>query len=204
MRLGDFEEAEVRSLLAQHTEETGQPFVPAALDAMWRETRGQPWLVNALAAAACFDSEPGRDRFRSIDEAAILAAREELVQSRRTHLDQLADKLVEPRVQRVIEPLLAGGAFATYGVRDLEYVRDLGLIAVDSPVRMANPIYAEVAPRELSYVLQDSLVQETRWYVDADGGLDMAKLLSAFFRSSSANTRRIGRIASPTRRPARS
>ena len=180
LRLGDFDETEVRTLLGQHTRDTGQPFESGALDAVWRETRGQPWLVNALAAAVCFDRRSGRDRSRPIDEAAILSAKEDLVQSRRTHLDQLADKLREPRVQRVVEPLLAGSAEASYGARDLEYVRDLGLIAADSPVRMANPIYAEVAPRELSSVLQDSLVQETQWYVDADGGLDVGKLLAAF------------------------
>lgn len=32
---------------------------------------------------------------------------------------------------------------------DLEYVRDLGLVAPDPSWRIANPIYAEVAPREL-------------------------------------------------------
>ena len=64
--------------------------------------------------------------------------------------------------------------------RDLEYVRDLGLLAPDSPPRMANPIYAEVVPRELGYVLQDSLDVQVSWYVDDDGRLDMTKLLTAF------------------------
>ena len=35
-----------------------------------------------------------------------LSAREELILSRRTHLDQLAHKLAKPRVRRVVEPLL--------------------------------------------------------------------------------------------------
>ena len=58
LRLGDFTEAEVRALLAQHTEETGQVFAPEALDTVWTQTRGQPWLANALCAEACFGSEP--------------------------------------------------------------------------------------------------------------------------------------------------
>ena len=45
---------------------------------------------------------------------------------------------------------------------------------------MANPIYREVVPRELGYVLQDSLDIEVAWYVDDGGRLDMTKLLSAF------------------------
>ena len=63
LRMGDFTEAETRALMAQHTEETGQRFTAAALDAVWTQTRGQPWLVNALCAGACFtlEAETGQD-----------------------------------------------------------------------------------------------------------------------------------------------
>ena len=57
--MGDFSEAETRALMAQHTEETGQRFTAAALEAVWTQTRGQPWLVNALCAGACFDNKAG-------------------------------------------------------------------------------------------------------------------------------------------------
>ena len=179
LRMGDFTEAETRALMAQHTEETGQRFSAAALDAVWKQTRGQPWLVNALCAGACFDDKAGRDRSRTIEADDVYAAREALILSRRTHLDQLAHKLEEARVRRVVEPLLSGGEVRHDG-RDLEYVRDLGLIAPDSPPRIANPIYAEVVPRELGYVLQDSLDVQAAWYVGGDGRLDMTKLLMAF------------------------
>ena len=179
LRMGDFTEAETRALMAQHTEETGQRFSAAALDSVWTQTRGQPWLVNALCAGACFDNKAGRDRSRPIEVDDVYAAREELILSRRTHLDQLAHKLEEARVRRVVEPILSGGEVRHDG-RDLEYVRDLGLLAPDSPPRMANPIYAEVVPRELGYVLQDSLDVQVAWYVDDDGRLNMTKLLTAF------------------------
>ncbi len=179
LRLGDFTEADTSNLLSQHTEETGQRFTPAARDAVWTQTQGQPWLVNALCAGACFDDKAGRDRSRAIDVNAIHAAREELILSRRTHLDQLAHKLEEERVRRVVAPILSGGE-TQHSAHDLAYVRDLGLLALDSPPRIANPIYQEVVPRELGYVLQDSLDQNTAWYVDDAGGLDMHKLLAAF------------------------
>ena len=179
LRMGDFTEAETRALMAQHTEETGQRFSPAALEAVWTQTCGQPWLVNALCAGACFDNKAGRDRSRSIEVDDVYAAREELILSRRTHLDQLAHKLEEERVRRVVEPMLSGGE-ARHQVRDLEYLRDLGLIDGSEPPRIANPIYAEVVPRELGYILQSSLDVQARWYVDGDGGLNMDKLLTAF------------------------
>ena len=188
LRLGDFTESDVRALLAQHTDETGQPFTPEALGTVWQQTRGQPWLVNALCRRACFDSEPGRDRSRAITAEDLLDAQEHLILTRVTHLDQLADKLREERVRRVVEPLLSGGDGRSFTDRDLEYVRDLGLVAQEPPVRIANPLYAEVVPRELTWIAQEELAQDVAWYVDADGVLDLDKLLAsfqAFFREHS-------------------
>ena len=179
LRLGDFTEAETYALMEQHTAETKQPFEQAAMAEVWKQTQGQPWLVNALCAEACFKRKEGRDRTRPIREADIHAAKEALVVSRRTHLDQLAHKLEEERVRRVVVPILSGGE-ARHEIRDLEYVRDLGLVDASQPPRIANPIYAEVVPRELGYVVQSGLDQRAAWYVDAAGRLDMAKLLRAF------------------------
>ncbi|WP_420441523.1 AAA family ATPase [Candidatus Palauibacter sp.] len=188
LRLGDFTRTEVETLLGQFTAESGQAFAPEALDAVWEQTRGQPWLVNALAREMCFPAGALRPRDDPISDRDVFEAREALILSRETHLDQLADKLREPRVRRVIEPLL-GGSDAEYSGRDFEYVRDLGLVAPGPPLRIANPIYSEVLPRELTWVLQQAMPpQQTAWYVDADGGLDMGKLLAAFqdfFRQNS-------------------
>ena len=180
LRLGDFSEAETRSLLGQHTEDTGQRFAEEALGAVWRDTQGQPWLVNALAAEACFGEGSGDERSRTITEADIVEARERLIRRRQTHLDNLTGKLEEDRVRRVIEPILSGGEEISYSSRDLEYVRDLGLVALDPPLRIANRIYAEVIPRELTEAAESGLSQQTAWYVTADGDLDFSRLLLAF------------------------
>ena len=182
LRLGDLDQADVRSLLGQHTEATGQEFTEGALAAVWNLSQGQPWLVNALAYQACFKNRAARDRSRTIDEEAIMDAREELVLGRQTHLHQLADKLREERVRRVVEPVLSGGSGGAPGPDDVEYVRDLGLLARRGPRRIANPIYREVIPRELMYAREDSILQETEWYVQPDGDLDVEGLLAAFQR----------------------
>ena len=183
LRLGDFTETETRALLAQHTEETGQAFAPEALELIWTRTAGQPWLVNALCREACFDSEAGRDRSRTITADDILDAQERLILARVTHLDDLADKLREERVRRVVAPMLTGAAdrdgYADRG-RDVEYARDLGLLAQNDAKRIANPIYAEVIPRELTWVAQDDVEAEASSYVDAGGGLDVDALLEGF------------------------
>ena len=182
LRLGDFDEADMRALLGQHTEETGQAFTEGALAAVWDQSRGQPWLANALAYQACFRNKAGRDRSRAIDGEAIMDAREALVLARQTHLHKLADQLQEERVRRVIEPVLTGGADGADRVNpdDVEYVRDLGLLARSSPRRIANPIYREVIPRELMYADEDMILHEPEWYVKEDGDLDMDGLLKGF------------------------
>ena len=182
LRLGEFSRREVESLLEQHTEETGQVFTDKARREIWGLTQGQPWLVNALAYEACFDDKAGRDRSREIAGDAIQDAREQLILRRETHLDQLTDKLQEERVRRVIEPLLSGaGAAESIRPDDLQYVRDLGLVARDRPLRVANPIYREVIPRDLTWTTQEmSIHHDPAWYVDDAGVLKVHNLLAAF------------------------
>ncbi len=81
----------------------------------------------------------------------------------------------EERVRRVILPMLLGD--------DIEYLIDLGLIRKSpSGLIIANSIYREVIPRELTQVTQYNL--EPRFdplkYILSDGKLDIQKLLSAF------------------------
>ncbi|MDD9989387.1 MAG: AAA-like domain-containing protein [Spirochaetaceae bacterium] len=189
LRLGDFTREQTLALLGQHTEETGQAFAPEALEAVWTQTRGQPWLVNALAYGACFENRALReDRSRTVTANDIAAVREDLIVNRVTHLDYLADKLREDRVRRVIEPMLSGTHGHAFTDRDISYARDLGLVAGDAPLRVANPIYAEVLPRELAWVAQETLDLSPPRYVRTDGSLDAGLLMEefqAFFRRHS-------------------
>jgi type II secretory pathway predicted ATPase ExeA len=181
LRLGDFTQKELEALYRQHTEETGQVFEPGALALAWELTRGQPWLVNALAHEVCFRTTPVRDRSRPVSAEMILAAKESLIDRRVTHLDQLADKLREARVQRVVETLLVGSEEPRDIPRDdMDYVEDLGLIRRRPTIEIANPIYREVIPRELTGSTQETISQEAAWYVLPDGRLDIEKLLGAF------------------------
>ena len=185
LRLGDFTEGETRALLAQHTAETGQAFTAEAQELIRTRTAGQPWLVNALCQEACFKSGAGRDRSRAVAADAVLDAQERLILARVTHLDDLADKLREERVRRVVAPMLTGaddrGSYADRD-RDVEYARDLGLLAQHDARRIANPIYAEVIPRELTWVAQDDVEAGAASYTDAGGGLDVDGLLAGFQR----------------------
>lgn len=179
LTLRDFHADEVRTLLQQHTEETGQAFTDEAIERVFILTRGQPWLVNALAKEVV--EELVSDETQPITLDHIDTAKEHLIMRRHTHLDQLTDKLRESRVRAVIEPMLAGHTTPTsLPEDDVQYVIDLGLITERGQLVIANPIYEEVIPRALTYTTQVTITHETLWYVAPDGSLDMPKLLSAF------------------------
>ncbi|MDE0908449.1 MAG: AAA-like domain-containing protein [SAR324 cluster bacterium] len=192
LRLGNFSAAEVRGLFEQHSAATGQSFDEAIFTELWQDTCGQPWLVNALGHELIWEDRSARDRNTPISLEQYWAARERLIESRATHLDQLADKLQEPRVHRVVAPLLHGDSDQLEaGAQDFQYVIDLGLIdrTVNKQVRISNRIYQEIIPRELNSAAQSMMVvPETPWFVDPDGRLNFHKLLEAFqqfFRENS-------------------
>ncbi len=184
LSLGNFNPVELETLYQQHTAETGQSFEQGGFDQVWYLTRGQPWLVNALAYEVCFELEAGRDRKQPITPAMIIEAKERLIIRHETHLNQLVDKLQEERVQRVIKPMLQGEDLSrALRPDDIDYALDLGLVnRTDQKLHIANAIYQEVIPRELTYIIQMNLAShyEATWYIGADGRLEMDKLLTAF------------------------
>lgn len=180
LTLRDFTFTEVADLYAQHTADTGQVFTPAALARAFELTQGQPWLVNALARQAVEVIAP--DPAVPIEVVQIDAARDRLIQRQDTHLDSLAERLREPRVRAVIEPLLAGTVPGELPADDVQFVQDLGLVRMDPQVGLiiANPIYAAVIPRTLTTTTRAFLPATTPIWLTSEGRLDPERLLEAF------------------------
>lgn len=181
IKMGNFSYEECQELLLQHTDETGQLFDELIFPKLWSDTKGQPWLVNALAHQMTWEMRELRDRSKFISFTHYMIAREELIQSRATHLDQLTDKLREERVYNVISSIIANSETSKFNDRDLEYVSDLGLIVRKPSVHISNDIYKEVIPRELTIAKQQSIFnQEQSWYINSDKTINTKKLLLAF------------------------
>ncbi len=192
LRLGNFTPDEIRALYGQHTAETGQVFEEECFPLVWQATEGQPWLVNALANEVTYEMRENRDRTVHITAEMIYRAQERIIYRRDTHIDILIDKLKEPRVRRVIEPMLAGEDEADKSLipsDDIQYVEDMGLIKRErgKARRIACGIYREIIPRELTWSTQDGLTADPQWYVNADNSLNIEKLLldfQQFFRQN--------------------
>ncbi|MEN0003276.1 MAG: AAA-like domain-containing protein [Bacteroidota bacterium] len=181
--LDNFTKAQIERLYQQHSAATGQAFEEGVIDLAWYYTRGQPWLVNALAYEVTFNIKAYQDRSQMITNEAFQQAKEQLILRRDTHLDQLVDKLQEERVKNVIAPLLSGDTQVDYiKDMDLQYVVDLGLVrkGMGETVEISNAIYKEIIPRELTYTTQQIMRQQSTWYLRPNGSLDMDKLLTAF------------------------
>lgn len=190
LRLGNMTKEEIRSLYQEHTDETGQVFDEACFPMIWEATEGQPWLVNALGYEVTMQMKENRNRDVRIIPEMVYRAQEQIIYRRDTHIDILIDKLREERVRRVIGPILANEMEvddALFPQDDMQYVIDMGLITRDKPIRIANGIYREIIPRELTWTTQESLVQQPVWYMNPDNSINMEKLLldfQQFFREN--------------------
>ncbi len=172
-----FTPAEVEELLTQHTTATGQRFEPEAVARIVELGCGHPWLTNAMANQIVdMDVE---DRHIAITAAHVDAAKETIILDRRTHIDSLMARLREPRVRKIIEPMLAGNKTGDDVLDDdFSYVVGLGLLRLfRGRYEIANPVYREVIPRVLSFAQQTQINNESAWYVRKDGSLDMGKLM---------------------------
>jgi hypothetical protein len=178
LTLPSFEPAEIAELYDQHQADTGQAFTTEAKVLAFELTAGQPWLVNALARQAVQAGEGKTE----IGSQEIESAKEALILRRDTHLDSLIDRLREPRVRRILEPILAGELLSAEVLDDdIAFVRDLGLVEDRGQgLEIANPIYREVIPRALTSVMEHSVVPPRLSYVAENGGLDFDRLLTDF------------------------
>ena len=190
MTMNNFTLDEVSELYAQRTRETGQAFEGAAVELAWRQTQGQPWLVNAIACEIV-EKITGS---KTVTPEMVSQAIHSIETKRAPHIDSLMARLREERVRRVIEPVIIGkeGVINRFS-DDYGYAKDLGLIRDDNgTVEPANPIYADIMVRTLNADTQYELAAAGPQYqlprYMAGGVMDMDCLLmdfQAFWRENS-------------------
>jgi hypothetical protein len=182
LTLSNFTQEQTAALYGQHTEATGQPFEERAVERAFYWSGGQPWLVNALARQVV-EKDLAGDRSVTVTVDLMDAAAEALMLRRDTHIDSLLERLKEPRVRKVMEPVLAGlGNEVPLLADDTKFCLDLGLLKNDPQLGLcpSNPIYRDVIVRTLNYDTQYALPHSLthRWM---DGkNIDMSALLKEF------------------------
>ena len=182
LTLRNFNDTEVGQLYSQHTEDTGQIFTQSAIETAFDLTQGQPWLVNALVKEIV--EEMVTDTNVAITAEDILQAKEILIARQDTHLDSLAERLREPRIKAIIEPMLAGLELGDVPNDDIQFTIDLGLCKMHplGGLAIANPIYREVLPRVLTVTPMASLPAIAPTWLTPEGELNIDALLEAFIK----------------------
>jgi len=179
--LSNFSQPDVENLFAQRTEETGQAINGDALEYVWEQSGGQPWIVNSLFMRAVMRVLQEGD-YSTVTLEHIERAREQMILARETHLDTLAYRMEDPKIEKLMSTLITGDV-------DLELAKseafricgDLGLVTMKKGVpSIANPIYKEVLARQMTFGVQ-AMIPEPEWqWEKPDGSLDMDALLREF------------------------
>jgi len=182
--LSNFQKDDIIRLFAQRTAENGQQITQQALDYVYEQSKGQPWIVNSLFKRATLRIL-NTESVETITLAHVIEAREQMILARETHLDALSERLKDPRIRRVVEPILTGDFNPGLGRTnpDVMLAMDLGLVewTSETGLTISNPIYTEILTRHLNSGYHDILPHPSSWqWQNQDGNLDMNKLLKEF------------------------
>jgi hypothetical protein len=178
--LGLFSFEDIKKLYQLHTKATGQVFEAGVIEQIYEWSCGQPWLVNALASQCIYKSKLPQGENITLDWLG--KAKTDLIKSRATHIDNLAERLRQPRVRKVIEPIITGNAdiILRDDDPDVLYCLDLGLIRFSKGYTISNPIYREVLIRSLSLGYQQSMAEPEFKWATPQGKLDIKALMGEF------------------------
>jgi hypothetical protein len=182
--LSNFTKEDVIHLFAQRTAENGQQITQEALDHVYEQSKGQPWIVNSFFKRATLYILDELST-ETVTLAHMEQAREDMILARETHLDALGERLKDPRIRRVVEPILTGEFTPDLGRTnpDVMLAMDLGLVqwASETGLTISNPIYEEILTRHLNSGYHDILPPPSSWnWQTPTGHLDMDKLLHEF------------------------
>ncbi|MDR2679330.1 MAG: PD-(D/E)XK nuclease domain-containing protein [Tannerella sp.] len=179
--LSNFAKDDVAKLFAQRTKETGQQITQEALDYVYEQSKGQPWIVNSLfmrATLRILDEESTE----TVTLEHVRQAREQMIMAHETHLDALAYRLEDPQIRSIIESLITGESNPSLAASEaFRMCVDLGLVSIERGTpQISNPIYKEVIARQMTFSTQLA-IPEPSWKWETPGGeLDMDALLHEF------------------------
>lgn len=178
-----FTAEETTTLLSQHSAETGQPFDPAVLTAIYRETEGQPFLVNRLGQLLTQTIVP--QRTETITPNHFNRALTDLLAENNTHFASMTAKATPHR--SVLLPLLfydeRRSKFRDPVTQELLMCGILRRVRENNfwVARLANPIYRKMliltfSPPNGELYLNGSF--RHRYVIE--GLLDIAGILDGF------------------------
>jgi hypothetical protein len=177
----NFNRDNIEKLFAQRTEEIEQQITKEALEYVWEQSQGQPWIVNNLFKRATMRILD-RHSNETVTIKHVIEAREQMILARETHLDALAYRMDNPKIRKIVEGLIIGKTDPLLSdSEDFRLCLDLGLVTREKGTpTVANPIYREILARQLTIGPQDAIPEPEWQWEKPDGTLDMDALMREF------------------------
>ena len=190
-KLPNFTLGQVHELFSQYTDEVGQPFTPETVEAIHKQTAGQPVLVNRFAQILTEELDIPKSEPITIEHFS--EAHVQLLRGRSTNIEHLVANI---RRDRRFEALLMKIASYDEGVDfnlDSDIINELatyGVIAegADGMCEIVNPIYQYRIIRVFKPIVngleQEYLPEDNRAgfqdYLTPEGQIQMTALLDNF------------------------
>lgn len=189
--LPNFTLDQVSNLLQQYTEDVGQPFYTKVVESIYKQTAGQPFLVNRLAQILTDELDITKTEPVSMEH--FLRAHSLLLHERNTNIEHLVTNVRRnPRFESFLMKITASEDSVPYNLRD-ELISELstyGVIrkGIDGMCEIANPIYLyailQTFKPAVNGLEQEYLPEDTNEgfldYLTPNGQIDMHRSLDNF------------------------
>jgi len=177
VKLPPFSLENVRDLYAQYTEETNQPFTEEAVKRVYKETTGQPWLVNRLGTILSVDIKPKTTD--PITAEDVEKAQDMLLYEENSHFDNITEKAKQ--YKETFIGVVFNGIEYIPGDEEQSLLLTHGLIKAEGKdVRVSNPIYKKRFTRTFFQESEARVDISQKGYFTPDGLLNMEVILSDF------------------------
>ncbi|MCP4157325.1 MAG: hypothetical protein GY757_56970 [bacterium] len=167
----------ITDLYGQYTRETNQPFTIPAVEKVYRETGGQPWLINRLGTILTVNVKPGT--VEAINETDVEQAIQILLMERNDHFDNLYEKALQHK-ETFVEIVFDHVEYNPYN-EDQSWLEQYGLIKNRSGhAVVANNIYKAV---HLKAFFKEAKIYEDKSpneYLLPGDRLDMERIILDF------------------------
>ena len=128
----------IQDLYVQYTQETNQPFTEEAVQKIFEETAGQPWLVNRIASIVTTKVKPETIDHINIDD--VNKGIDLLLEENNEHFENLLKKIL--LYKNTFEKVLNNEVAYSPNDSSQQWLRQYGLLKnVNKKAVIANPVY---------------------------------------------------------------
>lgn len=190
-RLFNFSLAQVDELYSQYAEETGQILIPDVIDAIHKQTAGQPFLVNRFGQI--LTDELDIPKSEAIQMHHFNKAHKQILKERNTNISHLITNIRrDPRFEKLLMRITFYEERRRFNLDD-EIISELATYGIigedeDGMCQIRNPIYLHrillafqplINGLEDQYFAEDGPIDFTE-YVTPNGQLQMRTLIDNF------------------------